>query len=213
MEKEPLLARIISVLLHPLLMATYSVCLLFVYTDFQYIYAGRFWLFVLPVLIATCLLPANGVFLLKKAGIVEDYDLKKREERLYPILICVVFYALLLYYFYRGGAIVWYLALMASPVIALIIGGLITLFWKISFHMIGIGGLIGGVLSVSYNVKWVNPYILFIILFILAGCLGTSRIILKRHTPMQVYAGFSLGFAVVYLAVYLSVVGVFTYFQ
>ena len=213
MKDEPLFPRVISILLHPLLMTTYGVCLLFVYTDFRYTYADRFWVFALPVFVATALLPANGIFLLKKANIVRDYGLKDRRERHYPLIMGIICHTLLLVFFYRGNALIWLQALMAAPIIVLLISGIINFFWKISFHMIGIGGLIGGVISVSYNVKWINPYILFIILFILAGCLGTSRLILKRHTPMQVYVGFALGFLVAYLCVYWGVVITYTYFR
>lgn len=79
------------------------------------------------------------------------------------------------------------------PLALLIIAGIITFFWKISAHMMSMGGLIGAVLTISYYVLGTNPYVLFIILFILAGCLGTSRLILQRHTPAQVYIGFGAG--------------------
>lgn len=70
--------------------------------------------------------------------------------------------------------------------------------------MAGMGGLIGTVFSVCYNIKGQNPYILFIILIILVGALGVSRIILKRHTPAQVYAGFILGLVISYTAVFIG---------
>ena len=70
--------------------------------------------------------------------------------------------------------------------------------------MMGIGGLIGCTLSVCYNIKGLNPFVLFIILFILAGCLGVSRLVLKRHTPAQVYIGFLVGFVISYLCVWIG---------
>jgi membrane-associated phospholipid phosphatase len=38
-------------------------------------------------------------------------------------------------------------------------------------------------------------------LIALAGLLGTSRLVLDKHGPLQVYAGFFVGFAVNYLVI------------
>ena len=203
-DKEPLLPRIISIVLHPFLMAMYGVCLLFVYTDFKFILAGQFLVFLAPVFVFTILIPVNVLFIFKRIGLISDYDLKDKKERLVPFLSILISYLLQFYYFYDAGLYIWFLALLLAPSILIIIGAAITLRWKISAHMMGIGGLIGGVLSVCYFVKGTNPYILFIILFILAGCLGSARLILKRHTPAQVYAGFLLGFAVTFACVWIG---------
>ena len=49
----------------------------------------------------------------------------------------------------------------------------------------------------------------FIIVILIAGLVGTSRIFLKRHTPMQVYAGFCLGFICTFVASFLSYIYLF----
>ena len=43
-----------------------------------------------------------------------------------------------------------------------------------------------------------------IVVLVIAGLLGTSRIFLKRHTPMQVYAGFCLGFICTFVSSLMS---------
>ena len=69
--------------------------------------------------------------------------------------------------------------------------------------MLGIGGLLGGIMGIA-QIHMMNPYWAFIIVFIIAGLLGTSRIFLRKHTPMQVYAGFCLGFACTFSASLLN---------
>ncbi|MDH6307257.1 membrane-associated phospholipid phosphatase [Dysgonomonas sp. PFB1-18] len=203
-EKEPLLPRIISIILHPLLMGAYGVALLFLYTDFNLLFAGQFFRFMSPVIFFTCIVPITGIYFLKKAGLINSYRLTERQDRLLPYIITFFAYALLIYYFYAAKLYIWFLSTLIAPLILIIITAIINGFWKISAHMVGIGGLIGCTLSVCYNVKGVNPFFLFIILFILAGCLGVSRLILGRHTPAQVYAGFLLGFAVSYICVWIG---------
>lgn len=202
--KEPVLAKIISIILHPFLMGVYGISLLFIYTDFNLIFAGQFTRFISPVFFLTCVIPASSIYFLKKAGLIKDYSLSDPRDRFTPYLVIFFAYALLIYYFYSAKLFIWFIAVLAAPLFLILIGAIINIYWKISAHMIGIGGLIGCTLSVCYNVKGVNPYVLFIILFILAGCLGVSRLVLKRHTPSQVYTGFLVGLVVSYLCVWLG---------
>lgn len=68
--------------------------------------------------------------------------------------------------------------------------------------MLGIGGLIGGILSVCFNVKGSNPMLLFAILFVLAGLLGVCRLYLRANSAAQVYVGFIIGFVLAYASVF-----------
>jgi len=203
-ESEPLIPRIISILLHPMLMGVYGVALLFLYTDFNLIFAGQFIRFVSPVFFLTCFVPVSSMYFLKRAGLIKDYELTDKRDRFLPYLTVFLAYLLLIYYFHSAKLYIWFLSTLFAPVILIIIAAIVNIYWKISAHMMGIGGLIGCTLSVCYNIKGLNPFILFIILFILAGCLGVSRLILKRHTPAQVYIGFLVGLMVSYLCVWIG---------
>lgn len=197
------IASFISILLHPLFITFYGILLLFVYTDFQYIFARHFAWFMIPVFIFSCLIPALSIFLLKKAGYISNYGLDRKEERLLPFLITFMSYLVLYFYFYKAGLYNWFLSVLLVPLILLLIVGTVNLYWKISAHMTSIGALLGTVFSVSYNIKGLNPYGLFIILIILAGALGVSRLVLRKHTPAQVYIGFLIGLVVSYLTIFI----------
>lgn len=201
-ENEPFLARVVSIVLHPFLMGVYGISLLFFYTDFNIIFSGQFIRFISPVFFLTCVVPASGIYFLKKAGLIKNYSLSDRKDRIVPFLLTFFSYCLLIYYFYSAKLFIWFLSVLAAPLLLIVIVAVVNIYWKISAHMTGIGGLIGCTLSVCYNIKGLNPFVLFIILFILAGCLGVSRLILKRHTPAQVYVGFLVGFIVSYLWVW-----------
>jgi len=203
-KKEPLLAHIVSIVLHPLLMVVYVIIMIFTYTDFKFLYGNQFIQFLAPVFFLSCAIPASGIYLLKTTGIITDYRMKNKSERFLPFMIFFFSYGLLFYYFFSAKLSVWFLAVLAVPMILLIIYTLISLRWKISAYMIGIGGLIGSILSICYNIKGLNLYVLFIILFILAGCLGVARLALNRNTPIQVYSGFLIGIVVSYLTVWLG---------
>ena len=58
--------------------------------------------------------------------------------------------------------------------------------------MAGVGALLGLAVYTSYSFGL--QFLLFIAcLVLLAGLVGTSRLFLKAHTPLEVYTGFFLG--------------------
>ena len=68
----------------------------------------------------------------------------------------------------------------------------VNMWWKISAHMSGIGGLLGGVLTTTYYFKE-NAMWLYIALFIISGMVAFSRLKLKAHSLGQLFAGFLVG--------------------
>ncbi|MDR2816998.1 MAG: hypothetical protein LBB62_09905 [Proteiniphilum sp.] len=198
------IAHLISTIFQPLLMPTYGVTLLFVYTYFGVTYPHRFWLIIAPVVFFSFAVPAILILMLYRMRIISDLSLKVRSERIYPYIITLLSYSVMIWFYYRMKMPIWFSMIMLSSVAIMIVATLITLKWKISAHMFGIGGLIGGAMSVSYFVEHSNPYFMFMGLFIIAGLVSTSRLILKRHTLAQVIAGFLLGFLFSFVFVWIG---------
>ena len=96
-----------------------------------------------------------------------------------------------------------YYAFILSSLIAILVTMLITLRYKISIHMVGAGGLVALIGFLAFYLK-VDLQFYLVISLVLAGITGTARLILKAHTPDQVYTGFLTGFSVVLLTLALS---------
>lgn len=199
------ISSLISSIFQPLLMPVFSIILLFVYTPhFRFVYAKQYWHILTPAIIFSFVVPGILIYAVYKMNFISDLSLKVRKERFIPYLIVLGSYTLMVIYYYRMGMPTWFLMLTASSIGVILIATLITLWWKISAHMFGIGGLIGGVMSICYFVEKSNPYQLLIALFITAGMVGTSRLILKRHTPTQVLGGFVLGFVISFIFIWIG---------
>ncbi|MEN6589344.1 MAG: hypothetical protein ABFC30_06815 [Proteiniphilum sp.] len=198
------ISHVISTVFQPLLMPTYGVMLLFVYTYFGEMYMHQFWQIITPVILFSFFVPAILIVMLYRMGIISDLSLKVRRERFYPYLITLLSYSAMIIFYYRMHMPKWFMMNMGASVVIMVIAILITLVWKISAHMFGIGGLIGGAMAISYFVERSNPYYMFMGLFIIAGLVGTSRLILRRHTLYQVIAGFLLGFMVSFVFVWIG---------
>lgn len=201
---DNLWAVITSIVLHPILMTTYAVTLLFVYTDFKYIFANQFSDFIIRIFFFSCMIPILCIYFYKRGGYISSLSANNKGERALPLLTILLSYSVLFFVFYKGGLYTWFLSLLLVPIILLVISSIIRNWWNISMHMIGIGALLGSVLSISYNIKQQNPYELFIILLILAGILGVARLILNRNTPAQIYVGFLVGLIISYLTIFIA---------
>ena len=70
--------------------------------------------------------------------------------------------------------------------------------YKVSIHMIGIGGLVGVLFGLA---RVLNADLILLILaaVLISGLLGTARLTLSAHTPGQIYWGFLIGFFTEYL--------------
>ena len=200
-------ANIISHLFHPLLMATYG-CLIvffgltdtiyFIFTPFKLKLVLTFTIFSF-----TFLLPVLNLLILYKLGYVSSLMVEHRRERTFPLLMTSLCYFGLFYMIYDFN--IW-------PAIKLFIlgGGLcvffaaiVTLWWQISAHMIGIGGLIGALFAICYFMQM--PILMAVCAcLIIAGCIGFARLKLNAHTPAQVYVGFIFGCLVQFSLFFLA---------
>lgn len=200
------IAKILSFILQPYLITFYCVVLLYAYTNFFEIYTKSGYIILISILLFSFIMPSIFSVLLKRLGYISEYAINKREERILPYMMTIFSNGMLIYYFYTLHLHFWFLGLIAAPTIALFIGFIVNFFWKISTHMLGIGSLIGSTFAVCCLVKGINPFIIFIILFILAGCLGVSRLYLKRNSPSQVYTGFIVGLIASFITVWVSLI-------
>ena len=82
--------------------------------------------------------------------------------------------------------------ILSAALFIQIVCALINVWWKISTHTAAIGGVAGS-LFVFGELFGFNPVWWLCLVLILAGILGSSRIILRQHSLSQVVAGFLVG--------------------
>ena len=142
----------------------------------------------------TGLLPLTSILILMKQGRVTDLQIDKASERTMPYVYASVGFAFWTYFLIRILHAPLSLILVAvGATVALIAVTIINRYWKISAHLTGFGGLLGGVLCYYISVG-VIPSWLTLSLW-LAGTLVLmfARLYLQAHTPAQVAAGWLLG--------------------
>jgi len=193
-------SKVFSTLFHPLLIPAIGLFLIFnVGGHFSYLPFEHKRAIYIIVFLSTCVLPLSLIPLFLLSGIIKSVYMKERKERLFPTLATGAFY-LLGYFFLSKIPIVptFIQGFMLATIVTICVALGITFFWKISMHMIGIGGLTGALLALSVRFG-LDIWITFSTLLLIAGLLGTSRLYLKAHTPLQVHVGFVLGISIVFL--------------
>ncbi|KJF42954.1 phosphatase PAP2 family protein [Draconibacterium sediminis] len=195
------IARIISVIFHPVLIPTIGMFLLLnsgFYFDLLLWEAKRFVLLV--VFFTTCILPMLSVAVLSLNPRF-DINMPGNRDRLIPLLSASVFYYLGFILLRKVQAVPEFKLFMLASVLVLVVLLVVSLKWKISNHMAAIGGLSGTLFALSFR-NGVNPVYSVLIVVLLSGLIGTARLILGKHDLKQLVAGYGLGFIVLYLVLY-----------
>ena len=185
-------ARVISAIFTPFSIPFLAFLILFLFSYLR-IMPIQYKLIVLGVVYCfTILMPTLIIFLFRKINGFSPEDLGERKRRFMPFLLTITSYVFCLVMMHRLN-IPWYMTgIILAALIMMVICIVVNLKWKLSEHMAGVGAIVGGLVSFSalfgYTPVW------WLCLFILiAGVLGTARIILQHHTLGEVLVGFAVG--------------------
>ncbi len=184
-------------------MPTIGIVLL-LYTDSYLVYipAQAKNTIIILIAIGTLVLPLVmlPVFLLQ--GKINSLQLNEQKERIYPFALTSVFYFLTFFLFQRIPVFKFLHAYMLGAFLSVFAATIISLKWKISAHMIGLGGLTGLVAMASIKLN-INLYFSLIGIIIGTGLTGSSRLYLNAHTPVQVYSGYATGLIIMIICLWI----------
>jgi len=153
------------------------------------------WLLSLIVLTFSSFIPLGFLLILQSKGKIHTIEIDRREKRVTPLLLGVLHFIIgyFILRFLKAPPLVSGLMFCYATNTFIVV--LITLYWKISLHAIGVSGPFA---ALVFQCGWqVWPLGLIIPL------VGISRIILKKHTIMQVIAGTMIGLLSTGLQIYL----------
>ncbi len=192
-------ARILSLVVTPMIIPFLAFAAIFVYSPLRYMFA-RVQLILLGIVFCfTILLPAVTILLYKAMHRYNWNDLLLRRTRFVPYAVTIISYGFCLVMLQRlhiaQHLVVYgyiFPGIILSVLVCLTVCILVNLKWKISVHMAGIGGAVGMLVAISTTFGQ-NQVFALCALILLSGCLGTSRILLGRHTFYEVISGFTVG--------------------
>ena len=195
-----LLARIFSIIFHPLLLATYLFGLLAFILPIALdpLKEEGYLNFIFLIFCVTFLFPALNVGIFKSFGSIRTLAMRDRQERILPFSFIAILYVVVTYLFYTRTRIDFNDNLLKFLVIIdalVVVAAVVTFFYKISVHSLGICGLVGILLPLNKISEDGALFYPTIAVIILSGVLMSSRLQLNVHTPREVMMGGVLGFA------------------
>ena len=195
--------QFISVVCHPLLMATYvTVILLLKAPELFTLPLKALNYFLLAIFLTTFIIPTFSVFSLKLFSRISSMSLSERTDRPLPFFFIFVWYGIATYLFVvRLQLDQPFSVIMITVTILIGLLLLINFKMKISIHCAAIWGAVGTLAALSVTKNIVIPEILFAGI-LLAGLTHTSRLYLGKHTERETWYGTLLGFGVSFLSLY-----------
>lgn len=195
------LARIISIVFHPLLLVTYLLLLLayFLPSALYPVTSEGAMTFILFMFVLTFVLPVLNIAMFRILGAVQSFTLENRAERVRPFLLIALLYCFVTYMFYskwRVGMDDGLLRLLLIIDCLVVLAAIITIFYKISIHSMGVAGLLGILLPLNKAAESNLLLVPTIVTILIAGLVMSSRLQLNSHTPREVMSGSVIGFSI-----------------
>ena len=189
-----IVARIISVLFHPLFIPVYVSSFLMFSTPLFTGLDGRDKLFLLlRFLLMYTVFPLVTILLAKGLGFIQSIYLRTQKDRIIPYIACGMYYFWMWYVLRNQPQFPKELVMLS---LAIFIGsslGLITnSYLKVSMHGISMGVMVAFTCIVAFLAE-INfgPYISLSLL--IAGLVSTARLMNSDHDPVEVYIGLIIG--------------------
>jgi membrane-associated phospholipid phosphatase len=175
-------------------------------------------LILISVVSLSVIFPLICIAMMKMLGLIPSINMYNNKERVGPLIATALFYLWLFVNIKDNDLIpsifTYYLL---GAVISLFIAFFINNFSKISLHAIAVGGFVMGMLFLRFQFEYsefiftlsptqsfmVSLDIIIMGTILLAGIIGTSRMYLKAHSPIQLYGGYFVG-AISHVIAYIA---------
>ncbi|MEP1085719.1 PA-phosphatase [Algoriphagus sp.] len=140
------------------------------------------------------------IFGLRLSGSLKSIHMAEMKDRAIPFTITSIYYILTVYFLMQIKELDPILGeVLAVITVAIVILTLVSFFWKMSAHMTGMGGLIAAVLVLGLKFPTFQPLYFLLGSLVLAGLVGTVRLYLDAHKPMEIYVGLIFGFVLCFV--------------
>ena len=193
-EIEKNFAMALSIIFQPIFVPLYSLVIIFnanTYITYAVQPEVKQFIYLITIL-NTIILPVGVFYYFYRTKLIQSFHMHTAKERSLPFLTTLVFHLSTFYLFTQAPLPSLFSNLVMGAAFSVTAAFVINLKWKISIHMLGMGGIVGTIIGLILRYQ-IDAVPLVISLVILSGLVGYSRLRLDAHTPLQVYAGFVLG--------------------
>jgi membrane-associated HD superfamily phosphohydrolase len=187
-----LFIKLASYLLHPIFMPLIGTILYFLITP-RFSPDSIAKAKIMAISILTIFIPIVFFFLLKNLKVIDSIHLKKVQERKIPLLFfCIILLTVnnfILQSYNQTELYFFFTCILYSNILALLLA-----YFKIkaSLHLIGISGVVGFILLLSFIYQTNLLYLIAISIFSM-GWIAASRLEAKAHNAKEIAWGLFIG--------------------
>lgn len=189
-------AKIISVVFHPLLITTYLFLLLTYFLPVILLPAQPSLWIILLIFITTFALPTVNFLLLRLTGSIGDLSMPHRHQRILPFIFISAIYVFVTVMFYWKFPIPNLLRLMVIVSSMVVFATIATFFYKLSVHSLAMWGVVGMLLPLNKVSEVGSLLVPTAVAIVIAGIVMSSRLALNAHTPREILFGSVSGFLI-----------------
>ena len=132
------------------------------------------------------------IYVYRKLNGWAPVQLRLRENRAIPYILFILSYVACLHLMFRMHMPRYMCGILVSALLIQMVCVIVNVWWKISMHSAGAGGVIGAL--VAYSVLFMfNPVWWLCVTVLISGAVGTARMLLRQHSLAQVVAGTLVG--------------------
>ncbi len=147
------------------------------------------------IALSTLAIPMVTIFGLRLSGTLKSVHMADLKDRAIPFSVTSIYYTLTVYFLFQKeelDPILWQVLWIIA--LAIVVLTVVTFFWKMSAHMTGLGGLIAVVVVLGLKFPTFHPLYPLLGSLVLTGLVGTVRLYLEAHKPIEIYVGLLFGF-------------------
>ncbi len=186
------ISKFISYFFHPINFPIIGALMYFLFLP-KFIFKPQEYTILIVIFIGTYIFPIFLLVLLKRFGMIRSFQMDTHEERKFPSLLFISISYIIGNWLFKSSIVDLLSLLFFGYALGLVFSYILLYFkQKISLHTAAIGGLVGFLICFSFHYK-LNIVIIFSILFILSGLIGSSRLKLKAHNISEVSLGYLIG--------------------
>jgi len=185
-------ARLISLVFTPFYLPIVGLIVLFWFSYLSLLPWSYKLLVLTVVYIFTILLPTTIIHLYRRYHGWTLIEFGQRERRMIPYAISIACYFTCVYIMDSIHIPHFMSNIVTAALFLQILCALINVWWKISTHTAAIGAMTGALFAFA-EIFAFNPVWWFCLMIIIAGLLGTSRMVLRQHSLSQVIVGYIIG--------------------
>ena len=186
-------AKVLSILFAPFYFSILVFLIMFIFS-YMKLLPINYKLMILGIVYAfTVALPLLGISAYQRLSGLRRHQMTRRELRFVPYAITIVSYACCLMLMQQLHIPHFMISILAGALVIEIVCAIANHWFRISTHAAAAGAMNGALLAFSIIFNF-NPTGWLCITLLIAGMVGSSRLILRQHSLKEVGWGSLIGF-------------------